>query len=100
MILAAPKSVSLLAALADGGRSTIAAAHDAAVHDVVEDFERRLLKLRRSAAPGGLASAAGVVAAGFGHGANHSGEPHLHTHLLLCNLGRDDGGVWSSIDSS
>jgi conjugative relaxase-like TrwC/TraI family protein len=100
LILAAPKSVSLLSAVAEGGRSTIAAAHDAAVNDVVDDFERRLLKLRRSAAPGGLASSAGAVAAGFGHRANHAGEPHVHTHLLLCNLGRDDGGVWSSIDSS
>ena len=100
LILAAPKSVSLLSALAEGGRSTIAAAHDAAVNDVVDDFERRLLKLRRAAALGGWTSSAGAVAAGFGHRANHSREPHLHTHLLLCNLGRDDAGVWSSIDSS
>ena len=46
LTLAAPKSVSLLAALAAGG-DEVTAAHRAAVHDVVDEVER-LLTVRRA----------------------------------------------------
>ncbi len=50
--------------------------------------------MRRAAEPGGRSPSAGAVAACFDHPANGSGEPHLHSHLLLCNLGCDRvGGV-------
>jgi conjugative relaxase-like TrwC/TraI family protein len=98
LTLAAPKSVSLLAALAAGG-DEVTAAHRAAVHDVVDEVER-LLTVRRAAEPGGRSPSAGAVAACFDHPANGSGEPHLHSHLLLCNLGCDRVGVWSALTSS
>jgi conjugative relaxase-like TrwC/TraI family protein len=97
LTLAAPKSVSLLAALATAGGDDIVTAHRAAVAGVLADLECRLLGVRRAGAPGGVAPTAGAVAAAFDHHANASGEPHLHTHLLLGNLGRDDRGVWSSV---
>jgi conjugative relaxase-like TrwC/TraI family protein len=100
LVLAAPKSVSLLAALAASGGADIAGAHRTAVDEVVGDFERRLLSLRRTGAPGGMAPSAGLVAAAFEHHFNAAGEPHLHTHLLACNLGCDPGGRWSAISPS
>ena len=99
LTLAAPKSLSLLAALASAG-DQVAAAHRAAVDEVVDDLERRLLSVMRSAVPGGLAPTVGAVAASFEHLGNGAGEPHLHSHLLLCNLGRDDRGRWSSLSST
>jgi conjugative relaxase-like TrwC/TraI family protein len=89
LTLAAPKSVSLLAALTATGGPGIAAAHAAAVDEVVGHFERRLLGRCR---PG-----EGLIAAAFDHTANAAGEPHLHTHLIVCNLGRSGDGGWSPI---
>jgi conjugative relaxase-like TrwC/TraI family protein len=98
LTLGAPKSLSLLGALAEGAGDAVAAAHGAAVDKTVVHFERRLLRLRRSGAPGGVVPSDGVVAAAFDHRVNASGEPHLHTHLLLMNLGRSADGTWSAID--
>jgi conjugative relaxase-like TrwC/TraI family protein len=89
LTLAAPKSVSLLAALTATGEAEIAAAHAAAVDEVVGHFERRLLGLRRAGE--------GLVAAAFHHRVNAAGEAHVHTHLIVCNLGRDENGGWSAI---
>jgi conjugative relaxase-like TrwC/TraI family protein len=99
LTLAAPKSVSLLAALTTVGRAEIAAAHSGAVDEVVEHFERRLLGLRRRGDAGVLrrVPGQGLVAAAFEHHVNGAGEPHLHTHLIVCNLGRDPVGRWSAI---
>ncbi len=99
LTLAAPKSVSLLAALAVDDAEAIATAHRAAVDDVVWHFERRHLALRRAHAGNGLVRVDGLIAAAFDHGVNAAGDPHLHTHLLVCNLGQDRGGVWSAIHS-
>ncbi len=99
LTLAAPKSVSLLAAMAKAGGDVIAAAHRAAIIEVLGHLERRLLRVRRAAAPGGQAPSVGAVAAAFDHESNRSAEPHLHTHLLLCNLGRDDQLIWSSLSN-
>jgi conjugative relaxase-like TrwC/TraI family protein len=97
--LAAPKSVSLLSALADEVTGSITRAHRSAVDEVLADFERRLLRLRRAGVPRGVVRSEGAVSAAFEHGVNASGEPHLHTHLLVMNLGRGADGVWSAIDS-
>jgi hypothetical protein len=66
---------------------------------VIGHFERRLLGLRRRGDDGVVRRAAGegLVAAAFQHRVNAAGEPHLHTHLIVCNLGRDPDGVWSAI---
>jgi conjugative relaxase-like TrwC/TraI family protein len=96
--LAAPKSVSLVAALADDVRDSVVMAHRAAVDEVLGDFERRLLRLKRAGGPEGVMASQGAVAAAFEHSRNASGEPHLHTHLLVMNLGRDPDGAWSAID--
>ncbi len=89
LTLAAPKSVSVLAALAGNDGAALAGAHAAAVAEVVEHFELRLLAVRRGPRrPAGLVPPEGLVAAAFHHRVNAAADPHLHTHLIVCNLGR------------
>jgi conjugative relaxase-like TrwC/TraI family protein len=100
LTLAAPKSVSLLAAVATTAGTVIMAAQRSAVDEVVDDFERRLLGLQRTGEAGERLPSRGLVAAAFEHGVNESGDPHLHSHLLICNLGRAPDGIWSSLSHS
>jgi conjugative relaxase-like TrwC/TraI family protein len=96
LTLAAPKSLSLLAASTTAGGEEIKAAHRAAVEGVAGDLQQRLLTVRSGAS---TKTASGVTAC-FDHWSNHSDEPHLHSHLLLCNLACDERGVWSALSPS
>ena len=96
LTLAAPKSLSLLAASTTAGGEEIKDAHRAAVHGVVHQLEDRYLTGRSA----GSAPPVGVVAACFDHWTNATAEPHLHSHLLLGNLTCDPRGVWSAVGHS
>ncbi len=96
----APKSVSLLGALAPDGSGTIAAAHRAAVADVIGHIERHHLGVARVGAAGGRVPVGGAVAVAFEHPVNSASEPHLHSHVLLANLGQMVGGSWSALSGS
>ncbi len=96
-ILAAPKSVSLLAAMAEADpRHRIESAHDRAVHSALAYLERRATWTRRR---GEQIATDGLTAASFTHRWSAAHDPHLHTHLVVANLVRGDDGVWSTIDS-
>jgi conjugative relaxase-like TrwC/TraI family protein len=98
LIFAAPKSVSLLAAVAPLGDSrTMSTAHQGAVAETVRWIEEEVAWARRQ---GARVAAKGVVAAVFEHGNNANGEPHLHTHVLLANLVEGPDGRWSALDQS
>jgi conjugative relaxase-like TrwC/TraI family protein len=85
LTLAAPKSVSLLAALSADGGEAVAVAHSKSVVDMLAEMETRYL-------------ASGAIAAAFRHRTNAAGEPHLHTHLVLANLARTADGGWSALN--
>ncbi len=42
--------------------------------------------------------ASGLVAAAFRHRTSRAGDPQLHTHVLVANLGRGLDGRWSALD--
>jgi hypothetical protein len=92
LVFAAPKSVSLLAM--EPGGTALREAHGRAVADVVVTLEARAARVRRG---GRLDHADGVVAAEFEHWANDDGQPHLHSHLVLANLGQGAPGTWSCL---
>ncbi len=96
LTLAAPKSLSLLAASTTASGKEIEEAHRAAVDGVVDYLEKRYQTTRS----GGSTWKVGVVAACFEHGTNRAAEPHLHSHLLLCNLTCDERGAWSAMSHS
>jgi conjugative relaxase-like TrwC/TraI family protein len=100
LTFSAPKSVSILHALADPEIGVqVREAHDHAVVAALGWLERNASIVRRGA--GGLFTAPGdgFVAAGFRHRTSRAGDPHLHTHVLVANLTRGPDGRWSALDA-
>ena len=85
-----PKSVSALWGVADAGtQSLIADAHHQAVSEVIAFLEREVATTRTGAAgPEGAVAhvdVAGVLATAFDHHDSRSGDPQLHTHVVVSN---------------
>jgi conjugative relaxase-like TrwC/TraI family protein len=99
LILAAPKSVSLLAALShDERRAPFLRAREQAVEETVGYLERHATWTRRGAADTRIPTT-GLIAAAFHHSTSAAGDPHLHTHLIVANVVQGDDGRWSALDS-
>ncbi len=96
----APKSVSMLHALS---RPDIAgevhAAHVRAVDAALGYVERRAVAVRRRSAGSLLpVQAEAVAAAGFVHRVSRALDPHLHSHVVMANLGRGPEGSFTALD--
>ncbi|MCU4186944.1 relaxase domain-containing protein [Acidiferrimicrobium sp. IK] len=97
LTFAAPKSLSLVAALANAGdRGLVTAAHRSAVDDAVRWLAARGARVRRR---GRVDVAEGFVLARYDHSRSDGGDPHLHSHVLLVNVALA-GGRWSALSSS
>jgi conjugative relaxase-like TrwC/TraI family protein len=98
LVFAAPKSVSLMAALAsvDDGEA-IRAAHVQAVTETMAWMADQACWSRRDA---GRVAARDLVWASFEHSRSAAGDPHLHTHVVLANVVRAPDGQWSALSSS
>lgn len=102
--VSAPKSVSVLLALADPTVAhTVRAAHDTAVAEVVAYLQRTTATAVRGHHGGGRAATRigsdGLIVAAFEHATSRAGDPQLHTHLVIPNLIRGVDGRWSALDS-
>jgi conjugative relaxase-like TrwC/TraI family protein len=98
LIFAAPKSVSLLAAVApDIDSRIIRLAHYQAVTDTLSWVADEAAWARRQHQ---RVAATGITAAAFEHGNSAAGDPHLHTHVLVANLVRAPDGRWSALDGA
>jgi len=100
MTFAAPKSVSVLHGLAEEAVSgEVAAGHTAAVAAAVDYADRRALAVRRHGPDGRTVEATdGGFGAAFVHRTSRSLDPHLHTHVVVANLGRGPDGRFSALD--
>src|SRR3954454_8426510 len=99
LTFSAPKSVSVLFGLGDEDlRSRVRAAHDLAVREAVGHLERYAAAVRRGHGGAIVEEATGLVAAAFRHRTSRAGDPQLHTHVLVANLGRGLDGRWSALD--
>jgi conjugative relaxase-like TrwC/TraI family protein len=96
----APKSVSLLWALADPDVSRqVRQAHDTAVVAALDYLERHAAYARRGKAGHEQVPTDGFVAAAFRHRTSRADDPLLHTHVLVANLAHTaDDGRWRSLD--
>ncbi|NEE03842.1 MobF family relaxase [Phytoactinopolyspora halotolerans] len=99
-----PKSVSVLWALADADtQEVIAAEHHGAIADVMALVERDIAATRTGhAGPDGAVAqvdVTGVIATAYDHFDSRSGDPQLHTHVVISNKVRTvRDGVWRSLD--
>jgi conjugative relaxase-like TrwC/TraI family protein len=100
LTFAAPKSLSVLTATVVEGSQSLVDAHQSAIADVFSFIESSHLAAARTAAPNGRLPIAGAVAADFQHRTNAAGEPHVHSHVLIVNLGVLPGGEWSALSAS
>ncbi|MHB1447103.1 MAG: MobF family relaxase [Acidimicrobiales bacterium] len=98
LTFSAPKGASLLALMGpEVVRAQAVAAHRDAVAQALGYLERHAAWLRRGAGGSQHLRASGLVAAAFLHRSSRAGEPQLHTHVLVANLGRAADGRWSSL---
>jgi conjugative relaxase-like TrwC/TraI family protein len=102
--VSAPKSVSILFALADPDVSAqVRAAHQAAVSEVVDYLESVAGHALRGHHGDGQRAARigtdGWIVAAFEHRTSRAGDPQLHTHLVVPNVLRSADGKWSAVDS-
>ena len=100
LTFSAPKSVSVLFGLGDEEiRARVREAHDVAVSEAVGHLERSAAAVRRGHGGAIVEEASGLVAAAFRHRTSRAGDPQLHTHVLVANLGRgvEAGGRRSTV---
>lgn len=97
----APKSVSLLEALAPREiAQETASGHDAAVAEASSYLSRAAVGVRRGSGESRrFLPSTGLVAGGFRHRTSRALDPHLHTHLVAANMAQGLDGRWSSADS-
>src|SRR5918998_1370023 len=99
LTFSAPKSVSVLFGVGDESiRGQARGAHDRAVREALGYLERSAAAVRRGHAGAVVEGGSGLIAAGFRHRTSRAGDPQLHTHVLVANLGRGPDGRWSALD--
>ena len=96
----APKGVSLIGLLGDAATSQqVLAGHESAVAQALGYLERHAAFVRRGHGGARFEPAQGLVGAAFVHVTSRSGDPQLHTHVLLANLAQGPEGAWAAPDS-
>jgi conjugative relaxase-like TrwC/TraI family protein len=100
LTFSAPKSASVLFALAgaDAARAVVDA-HTGAVAGALSYLEQHgLTAIRRSGPARVVLPTSGALAAVFTHGVSRTGDPHLHSHVVLANLVHGVDGRWGACD--
>ncbi|MCU6480463.1 MobF family relaxase [Arthrobacter sp. A2-55] len=96
-----PKSISVLWALAsDEDKDRVMAAHHAALEATLAWLETTAIHTRAGHAGVAHIGVHGAIAAAFDHWESRSGDPQLHTHVIIANKAqRVTDGAWTSLDS-
>ena len=95
----APKSVSVLWALADDAtRATVYEAHRAALASALDFVEQTVIRTRVGEAGRRQVRTRGMIAAAFDHWDTRAGDPNLHTHVVVANKVQGPDGAWRSVD--
>ena len=97
----APKSVSLLWAFGSPEVAAVASiAHVEAVAAALDLLERRGGATRLQVAGERQRISTGVAAATFVHRTSREGDPQLHSHCVVANLGRRPNGSYAALDAT
>ena len=95
-----PKSVSVVWALGDARtRAAVAAAHHAAIDQVMDVLEARVVATRVGHAGASRVTTRGVIAAAFDHPDTRQADPNLHTHVVIANRVQGPDEKWRAIDA-
>jgi conjugative relaxase-like TrwC/TraI family protein len=96
--LASPETVATLGLPAGASvASEVLAAHHAAVDDAIGFLERHAAFVR---GPGGRVAATGLTVAVFDHRSSRTGDPLLHSHLVIANAATGVDGRVAALDST
>ncbi len=99
VILALPKSVSLLLTSTDAGeREAAEAAIQAASAAYLATLEQTV-RTRIGADGATSIAGSGLAAVEFFHHGSSAGDPHVHVHLMIANSTEGSDGRWRTIDS-
>ena len=99
LTFSAPKSVSVLFAIADERTAgELLAAHERAVAQALGYLEREACFTRRGQGGAESVRGDGFIAAVYRHRMSRAGDPQLHTHLLVANLTRA-AGRYTALDA-
>jgi conjugative relaxase-like TrwC/TraI family protein len=97
----APKSVSLLWAFGSPEVASVASiAHVEAVAVALDFLERRAGATRQQVDGERERIPTGMAAATFVHRTSREGDPQLHTHSVVANLGRRPDGTYAALDAT
>lgn len=89
LTFSAPKSVSVLFAIADDETSAaLVGAHERAVDEALSYLEREACWTRRGHGGAERVRGDGFVAASYRHRMSRAGDPQLHTHVVVANMTR------------
>jgi conjugative relaxase-like TrwC/TraI family protein len=99
LTFSAPKSVSVLFAIADEVLSAaLLEAHERAVAAAFGYVEREACFTRRGRNGVRRVRGDGFVAAAYRHRLSRAGDPQLHTHVVVANMTRAEGR-WTSLEA-
>jgi conjugative relaxase-like TrwC/TraI family protein len=99
LTLSAPKSVSVLFAIADEDVSAaLLEAHERAVEAAFAYVEREACFTRRGRWGVRRVRGEGFVAAAYRHRLSRAGDPQLHTHVVVANMTRAEGR-WTTLEA-
>jgi conjugative relaxase-like TrwC/TraI family protein len=99
LTFSAPKSVSVLFAIADQETSAaLMEAHRRAVAAAFAYVEREACFTRRGRNGVRRVRGDGFLAAAYRHRLSRAGDPHLHTHVVVANMTRAEGR-WTSLEA-
>lgn len=99
LTFSAPKSVSVVFGVGDEDLAhAVRRAHDRAVREALGYLERSAIAVRRGRGGKIVLPARGMVAAVFRHRTSRAGDPQLHSHVVIANLGLGPDGRWSALD--
>jgi conjugative relaxase-like TrwC/TraI family protein len=98
LTFSAPKSVSVLFAIADDEVSgALLEAHERAVEAAFAYVEREASFTRRGDWGMRRVRGDGFVAAAYRHRLSRTGDPQLHTHVVVANMTRAEGR-WTTLE--
>jgi conjugative relaxase-like TrwC/TraI family protein len=98
LTFSAPKSVSVLAALApDRVRHALLKAHHEAVEAALVYLDGSALQVRRGVAGERVEPGEGLIAVAYTHRMSRALDPQLHTHVVAANLTRGADGRFTAL---